>query len=116
MPAIGEWVIDEACRAVATWPDPITVALNISPKQIVMAALPNIVSEALGNAGDEVSGGRCDDNEIGLLPQPYMCERPARLPQRSLDRATGQRLECDGPDERAGTLRHNDIYLRTRLS
>jgi diguanylate cyclase (GGDEF)-like protein/PAS domain S-box-containing protein len=47
MPVIGEWVIDEACRAVATWPDPITLALNISPKQIVMASLPNLVSEAL---------------------------------------------------------------------
>ncbi len=47
MSAIGDWVIDEACRAAATWPDFITVALNISPKQIVMPALPNTVSEAL---------------------------------------------------------------------
>jgi diguanylate cyclase (GGDEF)-like protein/PAS domain S-box-containing protein len=47
MPAIGEWVIDEACRATATWPEPITVALNISPKQIVRPNLPNVVSEAL---------------------------------------------------------------------
>jgi len=47
MPAIGEWVIDETCRAVATWPEPITVALNISPKQIVLPNLPNVVSEAL---------------------------------------------------------------------
>jgi diguanylate cyclase (GGDEF)-like protein/PAS domain S-box-containing protein len=47
MPAIGEWVIDEACRAAASWPEPITVALNISPKQIVLPALPNIVSECL---------------------------------------------------------------------
>jgi diguanylate cyclase (GGDEF)-like protein/PAS domain S-box-containing protein len=47
MPAIGEWVIDEACKAAASWPEPITVALNISPKQIVLPALPNIVSEAL---------------------------------------------------------------------
>ena len=46
MAAIGEFVIDEACRAAATWPEPITVALNISPKQI-LPALPNIVSEAL---------------------------------------------------------------------
>src|SRR5215208_4132975 len=38
MPVIGEWVIEEACRAAATWPEPITVALNISPKQI----LPNL--------------------------------------------------------------------------
>ena len=47
MPVIGEWVIDEACRAAATWPEPITVALNISPKQI-LPALPNLVSQALG--------------------------------------------------------------------
>jgi diguanylate cyclase (GGDEF)-like protein len=47
MAAIGEWVIDEACRAAASWPEPISVALNISPKQIVQPALPNIVSEAL---------------------------------------------------------------------
>src|SRR4051794_16261568 len=46
MPVIGEWVIEEACRAAASWPEPITVALNISPKQI-LPALPNIVSEAL---------------------------------------------------------------------
>ena len=47
MTAIGNWVIDEACRAASTWPEPITVALNISPKQISLPALPNIVSEAL---------------------------------------------------------------------
>jgi diguanylate cyclase (GGDEF)-like protein/PAS domain S-box-containing protein len=47
MVAIGDWVIDEACKAAASWPDPITVALNISPKQIVAPALPNTVSEAL---------------------------------------------------------------------
>jgi diguanylate cyclase (GGDEF)-like protein/PAS domain S-box-containing protein len=46
MPTIGAWVIEEACRAAATWPEPITVALNISPKQI-LPGLPNIVSEAL---------------------------------------------------------------------
>jgi diguanylate cyclase (GGDEF)-like protein/PAS domain S-box-containing protein len=47
MAAIGEFVIDEACRAAASWPEPITVALNISPKQI-LPGLPNTVSEALG--------------------------------------------------------------------
>jgi diguanylate cyclase (GGDEF)-like protein len=47
MVTIGDWVIDEACKAAATWPEPITVALNISPKQVIMPALPNTVSEAL---------------------------------------------------------------------
>jgi diguanylate cyclase (GGDEF)-like protein/PAS domain S-box-containing protein len=48
MPVIGEWVIEEACRTAATWPDQITVALNISPKQIILPALPNVVSQAIG--------------------------------------------------------------------
>jgi diguanylate cyclase (GGDEF)-like protein/PAS domain S-box-containing protein len=58
MPAIGEWVIDEACRAAGSWPEPITVALNISPKQIILPALPNIVSEAL--ARHKLPGNRIE--------------------------------------------------------
>jgi diguanylate cyclase (GGDEF)-like protein/PAS domain S-box-containing protein len=58
MPVIGEWVIEESCRAAASWPDAINVALNISPKQIVQPALPNIVSEAL--ARHKVAGNRLE--------------------------------------------------------
>jgi diguanylate cyclase (GGDEF)-like protein/PAS domain S-box-containing protein len=58
MPVIGEFVIEEACRAAASWPEPITVALNISPKQIILPALPNIVSEAL--ARHKVPGNRIE--------------------------------------------------------
>jgi len=58
MPAIGEWVIDEATRAAASWPEPITVALNISPKQIVQPNLPNVVSEAL--ARHKLPGNRLE--------------------------------------------------------
>jgi diguanylate cyclase (GGDEF)-like protein len=58
MPAIGEWVIEEACRAAATWPDYVSVALNVSPKQIVLPNLPNLVSEAL--ARHRVQGNRIE--------------------------------------------------------
>jgi len=58
MAAIGEWVIDEACRAAATWPDPINVALNISPKQMIQPNLPNVVSEAL--ARHKLAGNRIE--------------------------------------------------------
>ncbi|MCL6729262.1 putative bifunctional diguanylate cyclase/phosphodiesterase [Sphingomonas hankyongi] len=58
MPTIGAWVIDEACRAAASWPEPITVALNISPKQIVLPNLPNVVSEAL--ARHKLPGNRLE--------------------------------------------------------
>ena len=58
MGALGEWVIEESCRACATWPEPITVALNISPKQIILPALPNMVSEAL--ARHKLPGNRIE--------------------------------------------------------
>ena len=58
MPVIGGWVIDEACKAAASWPEPISVALNISPKQIIQPALPNIVSEAL--ARHKLAGNRIE--------------------------------------------------------
>jgi diguanylate cyclase (GGDEF)-like protein len=58
MPAIGEWVIEESCRAAASWPDHVSVALNVSPKQIVLPNLPNLVSEAL--ARHRVQGNRIE--------------------------------------------------------
>ncbi|HEX8666876.1 MAG TPA: EAL domain-containing protein [Allosphingosinicella sp.] len=44
---LGDWVIDEACRAASVWPDYISVALNLSARQLILPALPNTVSEAL---------------------------------------------------------------------
>jgi diguanylate cyclase (GGDEF)-like protein len=47
MGPLGEFIIDQACRAAGSWPEPITVAVNVSPKQIILPNLPNIVSQAL---------------------------------------------------------------------
>jgi diguanylate cyclase (GGDEF)-like protein len=58
MGALGEFVIEEACKAAASWPEPITVALNISPKQIILPALPNMVSQAL--ARHKLPGNRIE--------------------------------------------------------
>jgi diguanylate cyclase (GGDEF)-like protein/PAS domain S-box-containing protein len=44
---LGDWVIEEACRAASTWPDNITVAVNLSARQLVMRALPATVSNCL---------------------------------------------------------------------
>jgi diguanylate cyclase (GGDEF)-like protein/PAS domain S-box-containing protein len=44
---LGDWVIEEACRAAASWPDYISVALNVSARQLILPALPNTVAEAL---------------------------------------------------------------------
>ena len=44
---LGDWVIEEACRAASTWPEHITVAINISARQLVLPALPATVNAAL---------------------------------------------------------------------
>lgn len=44
---LGEWVIEEACRAAACWPEHITVAVNVSARQLLMPALPNVVVDCL---------------------------------------------------------------------
>ena len=44
---LGEWVIDEACRAASAWPEHISVAINVSARQLIYPALPNTVNEAL---------------------------------------------------------------------
>jgi EAL domain-containing protein (putative c-di-GMP-specific phosphodiesterase class I) len=43
---LGDWVIEEACRAASTWPDNITVAVNLSARQLVLPALPATVNSA----------------------------------------------------------------------
>jgi diguanylate cyclase (GGDEF)-like protein/PAS domain S-box-containing protein len=44
---LGDWVIEEACRAASTWPEHITVAVNLSARQLVLPALPATVNAAL---------------------------------------------------------------------
>ena len=44
---IGAWVLREACRAAATWPDGLTVAVNLSPAQFLAGSVSKIVASAL---------------------------------------------------------------------
>ena len=44
---IGEWVIEEACRQAATWPEHIHVAVNVSPVQMRLPSVVDLVRTAL---------------------------------------------------------------------
>jgi diguanylate cyclase (GGDEF)-like protein len=90
MPVIGEWVIEEVCRAVATWPEPITVALNISPKQIILPSLPNVVSEAL--ARHKVPGNRI---ELEVTEGVFLGDNGATLDVLKRLRALGVGIALD---------------------
>ena len=47
---IGAWVLREACRTAATWPDNLTVAVNLSPAQF-SARFSDEVAAALNETG-----------------------------------------------------------------
>jgi predicted signal transduction protein with EAL and GGDEF domain len=49
--AIGEWVLDEACRQAAGWPGALTVSVNVSPVQAMSPDLPRTVCAALQRSG-----------------------------------------------------------------
>ncbi|MDP3895969.1 MAG: EAL domain-containing protein [Mesorhizobium sp.] len=48
---LGRWVLREACRTAASWPDCLVVAVNVSPIQFRRGELVDVVSSALSEAG-----------------------------------------------------------------
>jgi diguanylate cyclase (GGDEF)-like protein/PAS domain S-box-containing protein len=59
---IGEWAIEEACRQAARWRDtrdakqpPLTVSVNISPRQIARSELVSSVTRILARTGLDAS-------------------------------------------------------------
>ncbi len=48
---IGDWVIREACREAAGWPDNLSVAVNVSPKQFGLPGLSQTILQALATTG-----------------------------------------------------------------
>jgi diguanylate cyclase (GGDEF)-like protein len=48
---IGKWVLREACTTAATWPEPLTVAVNLSPAQFESGDVSTVVACALKEAG-----------------------------------------------------------------
>ena len=50
---IGAWVLHEACRTATSWPDKLTVAVNLSPAQFASGEIENAVATALKSSGLE---------------------------------------------------------------
>jgi len=48
---IGAWVLREACCTAATWPEDLTVAVNLSPAQFLAGGVRDIVAAALKDTG-----------------------------------------------------------------
>jgi diguanylate cyclase (GGDEF)-like protein len=48
---LGEWVLREACRAAQSWPDSLSVAVNLSPAQFESANIEEVVASVLRDSG-----------------------------------------------------------------
>jgi diguanylate cyclase (GGDEF)-like protein len=48
---LGEWIIRDACKTAARWPDRIRIAVNLSPVQFRRPGLVQVVMNALASSG-----------------------------------------------------------------
>ena len=65
--ALGEWVLDRACRDAAAWPSHLSVAVNLSPVQIRNGNLVEVVKRALASSGLAASRLELEVTESVLL-------------------------------------------------
>jgi diguanylate cyclase (GGDEF)-like protein len=77
MGRIGEWVIREACRTVATWPDSLSVAVNIAPAQFKDGRLVETLRAALAESG--LAAGRLELEVTETVLLPASGDAPAQL-------------------------------------
>ena len=67
MPVIGEWVLRTACKEAASWPIPVSIAVNLSPVQFRNPRLADTVISALQAAGLPASRLELEITEGALL-------------------------------------------------
>ena len=64
---IGSWVLNEACRDAARWPDDMKVTVNVSSLQFQNGDLLNVVDKALADANIKPSRLELEIAEAALL-------------------------------------------------
>jgi diguanylate cyclase (GGDEF)-like protein len=87
---LGEWVLRTACAEAATWPDGISVAVNLSPAQFHERCLPEIVASALDTAG--LPAHRL---ELEITEGVLLTEETRTLETLGELRASGVRISMD---------------------
>jgi EAL domain-containing protein (putative c-di-GMP-specific phosphodiesterase class I) len=87
---LGEWVIREACRTAAGWPDHVKVAVNLSPAQFKNAGLEQAVVSALAQ-----SGLRPDRLELEITETVLLQDSATTLATLHQLRSLGVRVAMD---------------------
>jgi diguanylate cyclase (GGDEF)-like protein len=102
--AIGEWVLMEACRTAATWPENVRVAVNLSAAQFKSRALVDHVVAAVSSAG--ISPKRL---ELEVTESLLLADTEQTLSTLHRLRALGVRISMDD----FGTGYSSLSYLRS---
>ena len=88
--ALGAWILAAACRAAASWPDPIRVSVNLSPQYFAGDGLEGDVRAALAE-----SGLPPDRLELEITESVLMQDNAANLSLLRALRAAGVRIAMD---------------------
>src|SRR3984957_3622633 len=87
---IGAWVLREACRTAATWPEYLTVAVNLSPAQFLAGNVSAIVAAAL-----KETGVPADRLELEITETLLLGKHDALMAELKTLKATGVAIVMD---------------------
>lgn len=87
---LGDWVIAEACRAASHWNKDITVAVNVSARQLVSPGLPGTIRESLSRY--KLPANRI---EVEVTESVFMGDSNAALDMLKRLRALGLGIALD---------------------
>lgn len=66
---IGRWVLERACREASSWPDDITLSVNLSPSQFKDPTLSETIRGALAASGLPASRLELEITETALMAE-----------------------------------------------
>ncbi|WP_226574647.1 putative bifunctional diguanylate cyclase/phosphodiesterase [Acuticoccus sediminis] len=88
-PRIGQWVLNEACRTAANWPQKLSIAVNLSPQQF-REDLVTVVESALA-----LSGLAAERLELEITESLFIAEPQSVADQLHRLKALGVRVVMD---------------------
>ena len=64
---LGDWVLRQACAEAVQWRNPLRIAVNVAPKQLANASLPQRVREILAETGLAPERLELEITESGII-------------------------------------------------
>jgi diguanylate cyclase (GGDEF)-like protein/PAS domain S-box-containing protein len=87
---LGEWVLRTALAEASHWPEPLTIAINISPVQLQDTGFASVVMSALANS--QIDAKRV---ELEITESVFLHETPATSQNLAQIQSLGVRLSLD---------------------